>query len=105
VVRPICHLRRGKLNLATEDMKLFLSGYPAGNQGGIRKMDSSDVICDHSSTCHNIEGALAKVEYCTGKTPHRFNHEADGGFRCPHANGAWVKAIHLFVRNPKAKEV
>jgi len=63
--------------------------------------NSEDVICSHAKVCHNIEGIDSKVEDCMGRRPHRLMHEEDQPFHCLHADGAWVKPIALFIRNPE----
>ena len=62
-------------------------------------VDADSMICDHANTCTQKEGVTSKVEYCSGRHPHRFNHEECQGFHCVHANGAkgaWVKCVRMY---------
>ena len=68
-------------------------------------MDADSMICDHADVCKQAKGVNSRPEYCSGKHPHRYNHEECNGMHCSHANGAWVKCVRMYVKNPHSPVV
>jgi hypothetical protein len=64
-----------------------------------------EVICDHAYKCHNIPNFRSVIEDCSGRQPHKYSHQEDSGFSCPHADGEWVKSIPTHLPNPELRRI
>ena len=62
--------------------------------------EMTDCICDHANRCKQNPVEKSRVDYCSGRRPHRFNHEECSGMHCPHADNQWVKCLPIFIHNP-----
>jgi len=71
-------------------------------------MDSEDVICSGASECKKLKGAthithcagkeiIQRPEYCSGRRPHRFQHEEDSPHFCIFIN-KHVESKRLFQK-------